>query len=127
MHGAGPTQPWSRIRKLMSSEFVGMPSNWNGNWGQYSNPEADKLIKAIPSMTDPAELKKAYTELVRIYLTDVPSFTLMYRPQNFHTVNESVWTGFPHQGDGSKPPIPPLNCIDGWSIACLYNLRLVNP
>jgi peptide/nickel transport system substrate-binding protein len=36
--GAGPTQPWGRIRKLMGSEFVGMASNWNGNWGQYSNP-----------------------------------------------------------------------------------------
>ena len=32
--GAGPTQPWGRIRHLMSSEFVGMASNWNGNWGQ---------------------------------------------------------------------------------------------
>ena len=33
--GAGPTQPWGRIRQLLSSEFVGMASNWNGNWGQY--------------------------------------------------------------------------------------------
>ena len=76
--GAGPTQPWGRIRKLMSSEFIGMASNWNGNWGKYSNPAADELIKAIPGMTDEAELKAAYTELVKIYLTDVPSFTLMY-------------------------------------------------
>ena len=78
--GAGPTQPYSRIRKLMSSEYVGMASNWNGNWGQYSNPAADELIKAIPAESDPAKLKADYTELVKIYLTDVPSFTLMYRP-----------------------------------------------
>ena len=123
--GAGPTQPWGRIRKMMSSEFVGMASNWNGNWGQYSNPEADKLINAIPGMTDEAELKKTYTELVKLYLTDVPSFTLMYRPQSFHAVNESVWTGFPHEGDGTNPPVPPLNLTDGWSIAGLYNLELV--
>ena len=123
--GAGPTQPWGRIRKLMSSEFVGMSSNWNGNWGQYSNPAADELIKKIPTMTDEAELKAAYTELVKIYLTDVPSFTLMYRPQSFHAVNESVWTNFPHEGDGTNPPVPPLDCTDGWSIACLYNLTLV--
>ncbi len=123
--GAGPTQPWGRVRKLLSSEFVGMASNWNGNWGQYSNPEADKLIKAIPGMTDEAELKAAYTELVKLYLTDIPSFTLMYRPQSFHTVNESVWTGFPHEGDGTNPPVPPLNLTDGWSIAGLYNLTLV--
>lgn len=125
--GAGPTQPWSRIRHLLSSEFVGMPVNWNGNWGQYSNPAVDELIKAIPTETDPARLKEMYTELVRIYLTDVPSFTLMYRPQNFHAVNESVWTNFPHQGDGTNPPVPPLDLTDGWSIAGLYNLELVNP
>jgi peptide/nickel transport system substrate-binding protein len=125
--GAGPTQPWGRIRKLLSSEFVGMASNWNGNWGQYSNPEADALIAAIPGETDPAKLEEYYTELVKIYLTDVPSFTLMYRPQSFHTVNESVWTNFPYDGDGTDPAVPPLDLTDGWSIAGLYNLTLVNP
>lgn len=125
--GAGPTQPWGRIRKLLSSEFIGMPSNWNGNWGLYSNPAADEIIKAIPAETDEAKLKEMYTELVKIYLTDVPSFTLMYRPQSFHTVNESVWTNFPHDGDGTNPPVPPLDLTDGWSIAGLYNLTLVNP
>ncbi len=123
--GAGPTQPWSRIRRLMSSEYIGMASNWNGNWGQYKNPAADELIKAIPTMTDQAALKAAYTELVKIYLTEVPSFTLMYRPQAFHTVNESVWTNFPHDGDGTNPPVPPLDLTDGWSVAGLYNLTLV--
>ncbi|MBN1136391.1 MAG: ABC transporter substrate-binding protein [Anaerolineae bacterium] len=125
--GAGPTMPWGRIRNLLSSEWVGMSSNWNGNWGQYSNPRVDELIKAIPNETDPVKLKDIYTELVKIYLTEIPSFTLMYRPQSFHAVNETVWTNFPHQDDGSDPPIPPLDCTDGWSIACLYNVTLVNP
>ena len=123
--GAGPTQPWSRIRKLLSSEFIGMASNWNGNWGQYSNPEVDKLIQSIPAETDAAKLKEIYTELVKAYLTDIPSFTLMYRPQSFHAVNETVWTNFPHDGDGTNPPVPPLDLTDGWSIAGLYNLTLV--
>jgi len=124
---AGPTQPWGRIRHLLSSEFVGNTVNWNGNWGQYSNAAVDELIVKLPGLTDPEEMKAAFTELVRIYLTDVPSFTLMYRPQLFHAVNESVWTGFPHQDDGTVPPVPPLVLVDGWSIAGLYNLTLVNP
>ncbi len=125
--GAGPTQPWGRIRHLLSSEFVGQAVNWNGNWGQYSNPAVDELIKSIPAETDPAKLKATYTELVKVYLTDVPSFTLMYRPDAFHAVSESVWTGYPHQGDGTNPPVPPMDCTDGWGVACLYNLKLVNP
>jgi peptide/nickel transport system substrate-binding protein len=124
--GAGPTMPWGRIRNLLSSEFVGQAVNWTGNWGQYSNPEVDALIQAIPGETDPDTLKEIYTELVRIYLTDVPSFTLMYRPDLFHAVNESVWTNFPYDGDGTDPPVPPMVCIRGWSIACLYNVELVS-
>ena len=125
--GAGPAQPWARIRKLLSSEWVGMANNWNGNWGQYSNSDVDFLIKAIPDETDPAKLKDMYTELVRIYLTEIPSFTLMYRPQAFHSVSETVWTNFPHQDDGTNPPVPPTDCISGWGISALYNLTLVNP
>ena len=125
--GAGPTQPWGRVRHLLSSEYVGVVGNWSGNWGQYSNPAVDELINKLPGLTDPTEIKATYTELVKIYLTEVPSFTLMYRPQSFHTVNESVWTNFPHQDDGTTPPVPPMDCTDGWGIACLYNVQLVSP
>ena len=125
--GAGPTMPWGRIRNLLSSEYVGMAVNWNGNWNQYSNPEVDALITSIPGESDPAKLKETFTELVRIYLTEVPSFSLMYRPDMFHAVNETVWTGFPHQDDGTEPPVPPMVCVRGYSIACLYNVELVNP
>jgi len=122
--GAGPEEPWGRVNHLMNSVYAQTTNNWNGNWGGYSNPTADALINAIPAVTDAATLKDDYTKLTQIYLTDIPSFTVMYRPQNFHTVNESVWTDFPHLGDGTTPPIPPLNLIDGYSIAGLYNLRL---
>jgi peptide/nickel transport system substrate-binding protein len=125
--GASPASPWARVRALLSSEFIGNAANWTGNWGQYSNPDVDALIEAIPGETDPEALKEMYTELVRLYLTEVPSFSLMYRPDKFHTVNETVWTNFPHQDDGTDPPVPPMDCTDGYGVACLYNVELVTP
>jgi len=122
-NGAGPTNPWGRVRQLMAGEFAGTENNWNGNWGGYVNPRIDEIIAQIPNETDPAVLKELYTEATEIYLTDVPSFTLMYRPQSFHTVNESVWTNFPTAEDGLN--IPPLDLMDGYSVAGLYNLTLV--
>jgi peptide/nickel transport system substrate-binding protein len=122
---ATPAEPWGRIRMLMSSEFNGVEGNWSGNWGHYSNPALDELVKTIPATTDPAELKAKYTEAVKIYLTDVPSFSLMYRPDKFHAVNESVWTNFPDSEDGRN--IPPSDCTDGYGIAALYGVELVNP
>jgi peptide/nickel transport system substrate-binding protein len=122
---ATPAQPWSRVRNMMSSEFNGVEGNWSGNYGHYSNPAVDELIQKIPSTTDPTELKNLYTEAVKIYLTDVPSFSLMYRPDKFHAVNESVWTNFPDSEDGRN--IPPADCTDGYGIAALYDVELVNP
>jgi peptide/nickel transport system substrate-binding protein len=49
----------------------------------------------------------------------------MYRPDQFYTVNESVWTNYPSADDGRN--IPPMNLLDGYSIAGLYELELVNP
>ena len=74
--------------------------------------------------TDDAKLKDYYTELSKIMLEDCPCVPLMYRPQVFHEVNESVWTNYPQKDDGSN--IPPMDCTDGYGIAALYNLELVD-
>ena len=120
---AGPSNPWTRVNQFLGLDYVGVPNNWSGNWGQYKNEEADALIKKIPLTTDEEELKALYTELTKIYLTEVPSFSLMYRPSVFHAVNESVWTNFPAGDDGRN--IPPADCTDGYGIAALYELELV--
>jgi len=121
---AAPSQPWGRVRQLLSSEYNGVEGNWSGNWGHFENARADELIKLIPSETDEVKLKEYYTEAVEIYLTEVPSFSLMYRPNMFHAVNESVWTNYPEDGDGKN--IPPLVLINGYSVAGLYELELLN-
>lgn len=118
-----PSNPWGRVNQFMGKDYVGVANNWSGNWGQYVNEEADALIKKIPVTTDTEELKAIYTELTKIYLTEVPSFSLMYRPSVFHAVNESVWTNFPAGDDGRN--IPPADCTDGYGIAALYELELV--
>jgi peptide/nickel transport system substrate-binding protein len=122
---AAPTSPWGRVRMILSSEYNGVEGNWSGNWGHYSNPRIDELIKLIPLESDQAKLIEYYTEAVAIYLTDVPSFSLMYRPDQFHAVSEAVWTGFTEVGDGNN--IPPTHSTDGYGIADLYNITLVNP
>ncbi len=118
-----PSNPWGRVNQFMGKDYVGVSNNWSGNWGQYVNDEADALIKKIPLTTDSEELKALYTELTKIYLTEVPSFSLMYRPSVFHAVNESVWTNYPAGDDGRN--IPPADCTDGYGIAALYELELV--
>lgn len=120
---ASPSMPWGRCNQFLSSQFVGLQNNWSGNWGQYVNEEADKILAEIPLTTDHDKLVELYTELVKIYLTDVPSFSLMYRPSLFHAVNESVWTNFPSADYGRN--IPPADCTDGYGIAALYELELV--
>lgn len=120
---ASPSNPWQRVNQFLGTEYVGISNNWSGNWGQYVNEEANELILKIPTTTDQNELKDIYTKLTEIYLTEVPSFSLMYRPSVFHAVNESVWTNFPSGDDGRG--IPPLDCTDGYGIAALYDLELV--
>ncbi|MBQ9010641.1 MAG: ABC transporter substrate-binding protein [Clostridia bacterium] len=121
--GAEPAAPWSRVRSFMSSDFLGADNNWSGNYGHFKNDRIDEIIATIPLTTDEDEIKALYTEATKIYLDEVPSFSLMYRPDYFHAVNESVWTGFPEYNDGDN--IPPADCTDGYGIAALYNLELI--
>ncbi|MFC0215367.1 ABC transporter substrate-binding protein [Paenibacillus chartarius] len=117
-----PSQPWSRARAIMYSKGVpaiGEMAFWN--WGRYKNERADQIIDQIPTVSDEAELKALYTELTKMWLTDIPSIPLMYRPWVFHTVNETVWKGFPVEGDGSN--IPPQIAMDGAGVKALYQIH----
>ena len=120
--GIGISCPWARARQTMSSvDVAAIGQNAYYNYGRYKNAEADKLIAEIPVTTDSAKLKELWTELNKIYLKDVPTIGLMYRPSLFYAVNTSVWSGFPVEGDGTN--IPPSICIDGYGIKALYQLK----
>lgn len=120
--GVSPSQPWNRAMTIMYSKGVapmGEMAFWN--WGRYQNDRADAIIEKIPSVSDEAKLKSLYTELNTIWLKDIPSIPLMYRPWVFDTVNESVWKGFPSEGDGTN--IPPQISMDGAGIKALYQIH----
>jgi peptide/nickel transport system substrate-binding protein len=121
--GMGISSPWSRAYQAMSSADLppeGTP-NTIQNWGRWINKEATDIVTQLASETDAAKLKQLWTRLNIIYLQEMPCAGLMYRPGVFHTVNETVWTGYPKMNDGSG--IPPTLCIDGYGIKGLYNLR----
>jgi peptide/nickel transport system substrate-binding protein len=121
--GVGIASPWSRAYGAMSGADLppeGTP-NSIGNLGRWINREATDIVARIASETDAARLKELWTRLNIIYLQEMPCAGLMYRPGVFHTVNETVWTGYPKMNDGSE--VPPTLCIDGYGIKGLYNLR----
>jgi peptide/nickel transport system substrate-binding protein len=121
--GVGIASPWSRAYAALSSADLppeGTP-NPIGNYGRWINQEATNIVTQLAAETDAAKLKQLWTRLNIIYLQEMPCAGLMYRPGVFHTVNETVWTGYPRMNDGSGVP-PTLN-IDGYGIKGLYNLR----
>ena len=124
---AGISNPWTRAFGILSSSYNKMKTQMIGNFGGYANARADQLLELIPHETNQAKLKTYYTELSKIYLTDVPSFSLMYRPEVFYTVNETIWTNYPEQGVKSDKgiAIPPYDLTDGYGIAGLYTIKLV--
>jgi peptide/nickel transport system substrate-binding protein len=120
---AGIASPWTRAYAAMGSMDLppeGTP-NPIQNFGRWVNAEANDIINKLASETDAATLKQLWTRLNIIFLQEMPAAGLMYRPALFHTVNSTVWTGYPKIGDGSN--IPPTLCIDGYGIKGLYNLR----
>jgi peptide/nickel transport system substrate-binding protein len=120
--GAGPASPWNRAYETMSSVDLppaGSP-NRVGNFGRWSNTRADQIVAQLAAENDPAAMKQLWTELNIIYLQNMPAAGLMYRPVVFHTVNTSVWTGFPKMGDGTN--IPPTICMDGYGVNALYQI-----
>lgn len=119
--GPGISSPWARAYQALNSEDLAkVGTNVYRNYGHYSNADVDKLIDQIPTITDQSKLKDAWDQLNIDYLKDCPIIGSMYRPGEFYTVNTSVWSGFPKQGDGTN--IPPQIAIDGYGVAALYHI-----
>lgn len=92
------------------------------NFGRYSNADMDALINEAAGVSDLETLKEIYTEIDTIYLSELPTVPLMYRPQNFHTTYSKYWTGFASADDGTNTP--PMNLHD---YAGLLELYMIEP
>ena len=120
--GTSPAGAWKRSYQTMYGFGGEFPEVASFNYGRYYNAEADEIINAIPTASD-EEALDLYERLNLLYLQEAPAVSLMYRPQYFHEVNETVWTNYPEEGNENN--IPPLYCLAGYGIAALYELELV--
>lgn len=121
----GISSPYTVMYSWMYGFGGDFPEIMTTNYGRYYNEEVDKLLEELANVTDETRQKEIYQRINEIYLTDVPSFSVFYRPGYWQSTYEGVWTGFPYEGDGSDPAAP-ATWLDGYAISILYNLELVN-
>lgn len=119
---ASPSQPWNRFKFMYSADIGPVGELAFRNFGRYRSEEADELIKAIPMITEQAEIVEAYNKLDRILMKDVAAIPLVYRAWQFYTFNETHWTGF---ADAENPYAPPQDGAIGAGIKLLYNIEPV--
>jgi peptide/nickel transport system substrate-binding protein len=107
-----PSMPFTRFEFLMTSR------NWKPcgesmfkNWGRYNNPadkgfnpRVDELLRKIPILTDKEELKKAYRELNVIFMKDLPTIPLVYKPEEYYDFSITHWTNFATEDNPYAPP-----------------------
>ncbi len=116
--GVGAASPWQRFRDVMDNRGVpaaGQTAFWDYN--RYNNPKVGELLDKAAS-ADEATQKQLYSDLDKIFMTDIPAIPLMYRPLEFYEFNESVWTGF---ASAANPKAPPM--FTGAGIRVLFNIK----
>ncbi len=112
-----PSLPWSRFESIMSSRNwvpVGSNNKMNENQGRYNNPKSDtynprvdELLKLIPTLSDEAAIKAAYTELNTIFMQDQPALPLCLLPEQFYEFSTKHWTGWQTEKNPIAPPLLP--------------------
>ena len=118
-------QPWYAFYSVMYSKDVpALGDQATHNYMRYKNDEVDALIDAMASTSDKDAVIGYTTELIKLWLKDMPSVQLMYRPEMFETLYSGVWTGYGVNGD-TKGATPQC-CSYGNGIRNLYNITAKN-
>ncbi len=114
--------PWQAAFNVLYSKGVPpVGESTSRNYNRYTNERVDELIDQAAGVADKDELRDYLTEINKIWLEELPTVLLMYRPQVFHTTYEGYWTGFAKKDDGTNTP--PMDCTDAAGIKDLYNLK----
>jgi len=103
--GVGPASPWQRFRDAMDIRGVpemGKTAFWNYN--RFTAPGVAELLDKAGQAADPTTVKDIYAQLDKIFMENVPTIPIMYRPLEFYEFNQSVWTGFPTSENPYAPP-----------------------
>jgi peptide/nickel transport system substrate-binding protein len=104
--GATPASPWQRFRDVLDDRGVpdfGQQAFWN--YGRFKHPDVPYLLDKAAAATDEATQKELYSQLDKIFIKNIPTIPLMYRPLEFYEYNETVWTGFPNADNPTAPPM----------------------
>jgi len=117
-----PATPWLRFKQLLSSENIHDGEDAYENFGRYHNTEADSLLSLIPAITDSSETIRLYRQLNRLFMLEVPSIPVVYRPAVFYQFTEKHWTNFPTE---DNPYAPPQMLFIGGGIPGLFHIRPV--
>jgi len=112
--------PWTRAQFMLQVSDPDAERFFSA-WHRLYDPEINALIDKAAAEQCPDMRMEYYTQLSIFLLEQKPLVYLMYRPSFFQTYNESVWTGFPEEGD--EAGIPPM-ILSGHGIGLLYNIRL---
>lgn len=113
--------PWNRFDQIMGSvSYKPVGEEAFANQGRYKNADADKLISAIPAMTDEKELTEAYRELNKIFMETIPALPVMYRPTQYYQFSTKHWTNFPSE---ENPYAPPQILVIAAGVKALWGIK----
>jgi peptide/nickel transport system substrate-binding protein len=110
-----PSKPWSRFDAILSTQdFVAPGQKMYKNMGRFNDPKSpgymprfDELMALIPTLSDPAEIGRAYRELNVLFMQQQPALPLVYRPDQFYEFSVRNWQGFPTAKNPYLPPHVP--------------------
>lgn len=97
--------PWQVAFNALYSKGVTPIGEYSSrNTNRYQNDRVDELVELSMLETDPELLAEYYTEINLIWLQDLPTVPLQYRPYVWQTTYSEYWTGFAKAGDGTDTP-----------------------